>query len=116
MAIHEPPSTKCTRVKATKSASDAKAREVISANGAAVSCSTRACTARKFGKRKAPATCRTNAAFLPTVSTQVTSSCGAMTASTTPGNPPPLPTSKTRPPVGNCRNSGGKTAKQSNRC
>ena len=58
-----------------------------------------------------------DAAFFPTVSTQVTSSPGSMIASTTPGRPPPLPTSSRRLPAGSpsWRCSGATTARQSAR-
>ena len=55
--------------------------------------STRACSPRRLGSFSVAAACWMKAAFLATVSTQVTSICGQAMAITTPGRPPPEPTS-----------------------
>ena len=96
IAIQTPPGASKGRVRRTKSGNEAKARAVIRSNDGPSSVSTRACSACKLGRASSPATWRMKAAFLPTVSTQLTSHCGSATANTAPGRPPPLPTSRMR--------------------
>ncbi|KAG1076582.1 hypothetical protein G6F40_017321 [Rhizopus arrhizus] len=76
-----------------KSSSDAKAREVTMLHSAGSSVSMRAWRACRLGKASAPLIWRTNAVFFSTASMHVTDHMGRMIARTTPGRPPPDPTS-----------------------
>ena len=115
IAIQQAPGASRLRLRFVKSVNEANAREVMRSKGFTASASTRACAACKFCNPSVPAACLMKAAFLPTESTQVTSNAGSMIASSTPGKPPPLPTSSSRPRAATyC--TGRTTARQSARC
>jgi hypothetical protein len=114
-----PPGWRASRDQRVKSTSEAKAREHTTSKpcpDSALRLSTRACRPVRFGSLSVAAACWMKAAFLATVSTQVTEICGQAMAITTPGRPPPEPTSSKcsgRSPT--CRRKGPITARLSSR-
>ena len=97
MAIHAPLFASAATDQCVKSGSDAKALEQITSKGCSM-LSTLACKPARLLSFKASAACFMNAAFLATVSTQVTANVGQQMAMTTPGKPAPEPTSSSRTP------------------